>query len=272
MEKEAVHPMVDLEDLKHRMGPERRILGLFHKELNEEPLVFLEIALTNQIVTCVQDIIDAPNLRYENEQIRDTAMFYSVTSTQRGLKGIYLGNFMLKSAIELLKKEFPRLSTFCTLSPMPLFKRWLRDQVLKPNDLDAQTNDALKYLLEIDSPEQIEVSVDGFRRTRIDWNSLHLRPEIVHALRKFAFRYLVEAKNPANPLLPLDPVGGFHLGNGSCIYRINIGGDRTAKGWRQSLGTMVNYYYEFDKVEKRVKQMAETGKIDLYHLSIDSKL
>ncbi|MCF8199780.1 MAG: malonyl-CoA decarboxylase family protein, partial [Sulfuritalea sp.] len=175
----------------------------------------------------------------------DTAIFYSISNTQPGLRGVSFGNFLLKRVIDDLRRDFPKLKHFATLSPLPGFASWARKN---PQELAADG-------LEIDAEQLAEG----------EWSkseNVTSARKINAALTKLAARYLILAKKGRGDIRqPLDPVARFHLGNGARLERINPLGDASAKGLKQSFGVMVNYLYDLDDLEENVEAFARDGVV-----------
>jgi malonyl-CoA decarboxylase len=193
-----------------------------------EPLIFVEVALTKELSGNIQALLDehAPVLEAERA---DTAIFYSISNTQAGLRGVTFGNFLLKRVIDDLKRDFPQLKTFATLSPLPQFAAWLR-----------RTPEALTGLgLTLAQLQSGEWAQDKAAARRLR-----------DALEQLAARYLYTVRQNGRPY---DPVARFHLGNGARIERINFLADSSAKGFKQSCGLMVNYLYDPDQIEQNVE-------------------
>jgi malonyl-CoA decarboxylase len=233
---EAVHEIRSWNDLRNRLDSDRRLYAFFHPRMPMEPLIFVEVALTKKLAGDVQELLDesAPVL---NPQRADTAIFYSISNTQHGLRGVSFGNFLLKRVVEDLKRDFPQLKTFATLSPMPQFVSWLKrnPDALAGLDLDLAHLSAGAW------------AADGtFARRLRD------------PLQKLGARYLLEAKQDGRPA---DAVARFHLGNGARIERINWLADKSAKGFKHSLGLMVNYLYDPEQIEANVEAFVGSGSI-----------
>ncbi|MEL6768501.1 MAG: malonyl-CoA decarboxylase [Pseudomonadota bacterium] len=140
---EAVHAIQDWDDLRRRVAAEdRQLYGFFHPALGDEPLVFVEIALCREIPDAI-----GPVLAKDRETVppsrANTAVFYSISACQAGLRGVSFGSFLIKQVVEELSTDFPGLSTFVTLSPVPGFTRWL---VTERGGADAVEADALPGL------------------------------------------------------------------------------------------------------------------------------
>jgi malonyl-CoA decarboxylase len=215
---EAVHDIKSWSDLKNRLDSDRRCYGFFHPRLPNEPLIFVEVALLSDIATSISPILDEAAEAIEVSKAT-TAIFYSISNTQLGLKGVSFGDSLIKRVVETLKKEFPKLKTFATLSPIPGLRHWLQKQ-------DAALVAALQ---EVDI-QQLEESHE-------------LRKQLSH----YAARYLGQEMKDEEPL---DPVARFHLGNGACVEAINWAADLSPKGMKQSFGLMVNYLYDLKKLDK----------------------
>jgi len=237
MAYEAVHEIHSWADLKNRLDHDRRIYAYFHPRLKDEPLVFVEVALTNEIAGNVQALLDLAAPVFDTKRAR-AAMFYSISSTQVGLRGISFGNFLLKRVVEDLKRDFPKLAHFATLSPVPGFAAWLKS---------AQLPNELKLAL-----ANVNASPDWAR----DAEATH---RLRGALTALVAYYLVEAKEKRG--MPRDPVARFHLGNGARLERIHWLADTSAKGLKQSYGLMVNYYYDVDQIEANVEAFDSNGVV-----------
>lgn len=236
---EAVHEIHDWSDLRRRLDPEdRRCYAFFHPATGDEPLIFVEVALCRGIPGEIQGILaDGEELPVE---AADTAVFYSISNCQRGLKGISFGNFLIKQVVQELKRELPNLTQFVTLSPVPGFAAWL-DGAREAGQ--CRLSPAAEAALADDTWMQDEAAQQA------------LAPE----LRALAAHYFLEAKHRSG--LPLDPVARFHLGNGASLHRLNWPGDTSAKGRRQAHGLMVNYRYELERIEQNHEAFSRDGTI-----------
>ena len=232
IQHEAVHAIDGWDDLRRRLQPDRRCFAFFHPQLPAEPLIFVEIALVPQIPAAIAPLIEKAAQPVEPKHFK-VATFYSISNCQPGLRGVSLGNFLIKRVAERLHAEFPSIRTFCTLSPIPGFVRWL-DEVnveaaeLKP--LQAKLQAALNKL----SRENRYTDPLAASRNERD------------ALLALASIYLVHV----SPTVTGDPVAKFHLRNGARLQRINWAADLSKNGLRQSFGMMVNYMYKLHKVEE----------------------
>jgi len=241
---EAVHAIADWDDLRRRIAPrDRRCYAFFHPALVDEPLIFVEVALTAGIAPAI-----APILAHEREPLapRDanTAIFYSISNCQKGLAGVTFGNFLIKQVVEDLAREIPSLKTFVTLSPVPGFATWL-DRERRADAPQGLTREDVEALRLIDEP---------------DWHADKAKAEAVRkAMIPAAAAYFLRAKNERGK--PLDPVARFHLGNGARLERLNFLGDVSRKGLAQSRGLMVNYLYDLSAIEKNHETFANLGTV-----------
>lgn len=228
---EAVHEIESWSELRSRLEPaDRYCYGFFHPSMEDEPLVFVEVALTDQIPRGIGEILhrDPGTEAPENPSC---AIFYSISNCHRGLAGVSFGNFLIKQVATSLNLRFPQLKTFSTISPVSGFRRWL--------ELQAEERDDVTTLL-----AGFDAEADENQR---------------HDLEKFATVYLLEQKNDRNE--PLDPVARFHLKNGAVLERINILGNPSDKGMERSLGTMVNYVYDLSRVEDHHEEYVRNHRI-----------
>ena len=219
IEYEAVHAVQGWPDLRRRLEADRRCYAFFHPQLPDEPIIFIEVALTRGMSARVQPLLDM-NAPVDSPANADCAMFYSITNCQDGLRGISFGNQLIKQVAEDLKREFPHLRRFATLSPIPGFRRWLEKNAA-PGLLERLADPAW-HLGEV--PEELEKDL----------------------LRLCAY-YLVRAKQGEEPL---DAVARFHLGNGASLERLNWLGDASESGMARSAGIMANYVYWLAELEK----------------------
>ena len=237
---EAVHAIRGWDDLRRRIdAPDRRCYAFFHPALVDEPLIFVEVALTREIPAAI-----APILAVERDVIEPdkaaTAVFYSISNCQRGLTGVSFGHFLIKQVAEEIARENARLARFVTLSPVPGFAAWLKreraaeaSKALTPEDRAA--------LAHLDDPAW--------------WQTAETRDEIEEPLLRAAAWYFLRAR--AKNGAPVDPVARFHLGNGARLERLNWLADVSDKGLEQSHGLMVNYLYELDDIEKNHEAYAQ---------------
>jgi malonyl-CoA decarboxylase len=244
---EAVHEIQGWDDLRRRLDPvDRRCFAFFHPSLVDEPLIFVEVALTREIPGSIQDLLaEEKTERGANGGTQPTtAVFYSISNCQDGLRGISFGNFLIKQVVEELVREIPSLKTFVTLSPAPGFASWLSGLLAdrEHGPLTEEDRLALQILQDpswVDEPEGDD----------------EVQPRIL----SLAAHYFLEAKTAGKR--PPDPVARFHLGNGARLERINWRGDISQKGLRESHGIMVNYLYEIREIEKNHETYAESGAV-----------
>jgi malonyl-CoA decarboxylase len=241
---EQVHAISNWDDLRSRLAPsDRRCYGFFHPQLVDEPLIFVEVALTRESPAAIAPLLDLTRALIAAGDAT-TAVFYSISNTQKGLGGISFGNFLIKQVVEEIKRELPNVQTFVTLSPVPGFGAWLKRERTSETSplLDAPARAALAAL---DTP---------------DWaDDPETAERVKGALLPLAAYYFLEAKGARGQ--PVDPVARFHLGNGAQLERLNFLGDRSEKGMQQSHGLMVNYLYALDKIEANHEAYAEKGQI-----------
>jgi malonyl-CoA decarboxylase len=237
---EAVHEIHDWNDLRRRIDPvDRRCYAFFHPALVDEPLIFVEVALTETIPGAIAPLLAADREPVEIERAR-TAVFYSISNTQRGLGGISFGNFLIKQVVEELRRELPKLENFVTLSPVPGFMQWMKQTPYLP-----VTQEERSILEHLDEP---------------DWAENAERAEQLHPLvEHLAAYYFLKARTPRGRLI--DSVARFHLGNGARLERINWLGDVSPKGFRESAGIMVNYLYRLEDIEKNHEAYANQGTV-----------
>jgi malonyl-CoA decarboxylase len=239
---EAVHQIRDWDDLRRRIDPpDRRCYAFFHPALNDEPLIFVEVAFTSGIPGAIGPILGNDGNTLAPERA-NTAVFYSISNCQRGLSGVSFGSFLIKQVVEEVSREFSRLSTFVTLSPVPGFARWLARE--RGSDNPILTPDELEPLRALDEP---------------DWWQNGAAERLEEPLLRAAATYFLNAKGRGG--LPLDPVARFHLGNGARLEQLDFLADLSEKGLAQSHGLMVNYQYDLDDIEKNHEAFAENRTI-----------
>ena len=235
---EAVHAIDGWNDLRRRLEPDRRCFAFFHPVLKDEPLIFVEVALEQQMADAVAPLLSRQSPEAVDPARFKVAVFYSISNCQPGLRGINLGNFLIKQVAGELKREFPQLKTFCTLSPIPGFANWLAKADLAERDGVAD-----------DRLTRVREAVAGLRR-RHSQGLATLGAEPLDevdgaALAAACAWYLLEETHATGG----DPVARFHLQNGARLERINPAADLSRKGVRQSHGFMVNYLYDLDRIE-----------------------
>lgn len=233
---EAVHAIDGWDDLRRRLAEDRRCFGFFHPALPDEPLIFVEVALTDTLSDRIEPIIRAP-LALARPPEPKAAIFYSISNCQPGLRGVSFGNLLIKQVVHELRRELPSLATFATLSPIPGLRRWLERA-----DFDMSAH------LPADLMRHLVASSGG--NAPLDWILAQTRSTQAdnaarEAMLRLAARYLAGTGEPRGPT---DPVARFHLGNGARIERINFAADHSDKATRQAAGMMVNYLYDLDAI------------------------
>jgi len=248
---EAVHEIADWSDLKNRLDSDRRCFAFFHPRMPDEPLIFVEVALTDGIADAIHPLLD-PNAPVMDPAKANTAIFYSISNAQQGLAGISFGNFLIKQVVERLAHEFSQLKRFATLSPIPGFVKWLKRQdgatVFTPAERRAlpKRGDGDQHPLALmRNPE--------WHRNRA------LAAALKDPLTRLVARYLAAEKRPDGKAL--DPVAHFHLTNGARIEQIDWLADVSPKGLAQSCGLMVNYHYRTNEIEANHEEYTGEGRI-----------
>lgn len=242
IQHEAVHEIDGWGDLRRRLEPDRRCFAFFHPALPDEPLIFVEVALVTQMPDAIAPLLSRESQSAVRADKFRVAVFYSISNCQPGLRGVNLGNFLIKRVAEHLASEFPQVKTFCTLSPVPSLAGWLArvdtlgDPALKPAQVRA-LNDSLRHLRLKFGHDLSGLQVVGGASER---DRQHLM--------SLATYYLVH-RSGVEPSSGADPVARFHLQNGARLERVNASGDLSKKGLKQSFGLMVNYLYDLEEIE-----------------------
>jgi len=239
---EAVHTIRDWDDLRRRLEPgDRRCFAFFHPQLTDDPLIFVEVALTKDAPSAIADLLAAERTPIAPGDAA-TAVFYSISNCQEGLRGISFGNFLIKQVVDELRRELPRLENFVTLSPVPGFAAWLMRERRVDSSLVLSPDD-----------QRILAALD-----EKDW---HIDPPdpLRKALLAAASYYFLKARTPKGT--PIDPVARFHLGNGARLERLNFLGDLSPKAIKQAHGLMVNYCYRLDDIEKNHELFVSKGQV-----------
>jgi malonyl-CoA decarboxylase len=237
---EAVHEIRDWADLRRRIDPpDRRCYAFFHPALVDEPLIFVEVALTREIPTAIAPILSDKREPVEPQRAT-VAVFYSITNCQRGLAGVTFGHFLIKQVVEEVSHEVSRVASFVTLSPAPNFAEWLRRERANAGSLalDEDDRDALAALDNADW-----------------WRSPDIAEKVREPLIRAAAWYYLRARNGRG--LPADAVARFHLGNGARLERLDWLADTSERALKQSHGLMVNYLYDLDYIERNHEAYAQ---------------
>ncbi|HSH06380.1 MAG TPA: malonyl-CoA decarboxylase [Burkholderiales bacterium] len=232
IEYEAVHALRGWDDLRRRLQADRRCFAFFHPALPEEPLIFIEVALTRALPADIEPLL-ALAAPVENPELATHAIFYSITNCQDGLRGISFGYFLIKQVAEDLRAQLPKLKTFATLSPVPGFAAWLS---------------GLRKRGALELPELVAP----------DWPQRGDEEALTKPLSQACAYYLLHARRGEEPL---DPVARFHLGNGAILERVNVLADRSKAGLGRSAGMMVNYVYRLEDVEKNHEAYVKAHRV-----------
>jgi malonyl-CoA decarboxylase len=241
---EAVHEISDWTDLRTRIDPpDRRCYAFFHPALVDEPLIFVEVALTREIAGAIPPILAIGGERLSPDKAT-TAIFYSISNCQRGLAGVSFGSFLIKQVVAEISRALPRLSTFVTLSPAPGFAAWLKRERRReaPGLLSEDDRKALEAIDDAGWPGDPAIA-----------------DKLKEPLLRAAATYYLAARTRSGA--PIDPVARFHLGNGARLERINWLADPSPKGLKQAHGIMVNYLYDLDDIEKNHEAYAGSRTI-----------
>ena len=238
---ERVHQMNDMNELKRRLGEDRRFFSYFHPALEDEPIIFVQVALTKGLGKSIQELMKPTSNEKKNY---DTATFYSISNCQEGLSRVTLGNFLIKRVVYELQEELPHIKNFGTLSPIPGFAEWfsyLEDSKIKNILTDLKDKD-LSFLKS--------------KNLKIGDNRIIENKEV---LIKLVTHYIVNEKNKDG--LPMNDVSRFHLGNGAIVEDIIINANVSEQGFKRSYGVMVNYLYELNNIEKNHEDYMNNKKV-----------
>lgn len=241
---EAVHEISDWDELRRRLAPaDRRCFAFFHPQLADDPLIFVEVALTKAIPETIFDVLDESRAPISEQDAR-TAVFYSISNCQVGLRGISFGNFLIKQVVEDLRRDFPNLDTFVTLSPVSGFANWLSKERKSEHSelLTSEDRNVLQTLDAVDWAKDPKFSITA--------------KEILLPLAAW---YFLNAKTHQGR--PQDPVSRFHLGNGARLERINFLADCSDRAMQQAHGFMVNYLYKLDDIEANHEAFAQRNEV-----------
>nr|CAD7446364.1 unnamed protein product [Timema bartmani] len=270
-EYEAVHPVRNWTDLKRRVGPYRRCFVYTHSSMPDEPLVVLHTALSDEIAGSMSGIVSAAsrmsvdltaksdvvvNSEEENPSLVKAAIFYSISSTQKGLQGIELGNYLIKRVVRELQAEFPLVNQFSTLSPIPTFRLYLVDRLkaAERGEMELLTSNELDQLRHFLSPDNLWSELRKVLHTNSWVGEVGLMSALEGPLMRLCARYLYLEKRRG---YTLDSVANFHLRNGAMMWRLNWRADLTPRGLGNSCGIMVNYRYFLDQLESNSRRYQE---------------
>jgi len=241
---EAVHEIRDWADLRRRIDPpDRRCYAFFHPALVDEPLIFVEVALTRAIPGAIAPIL-SDKREPVDPQRATAAVFYSITNCQRGLAGVTFGHFLIKQVVEEVSREVPRIASFVTLSPAPNFANWLDRE---------RANSASVALDDHDREALSALDQDGW------WRSSEITENLKEPFLRAAAWYYLRARNSRG--VPADSVARFHLGNGARLERLDWLADTSERALQQSYGLMVNYLYDLDYIERNHEAYAQHRSI-----------
>ena len=228
---EAVHEINAWDELRLRLAPkDRKCFAFFHPAMQDEPIIFVEVALMTNIPSKIQDVLEKKRDILEPCEAK-VAVFYSISNCQKGLSGISFGNFLIKQVANDLKFEFSNIKKFVTLSPVPGLRNWIKNKNPK-----------------------FELTLEKFKKAE---QFLKVEPILI----KHAGEYFL--KSDRFDGMPNDPVARFHLGNGASLEQINYLGDTSSNGLKLSGGLMVNYLYDLDKVEENHEAFISENKINI---------
>ena len=241
MKYERVHKIKDMDELKRRLGEDRRFFSYFHPALEDEPIIFVQVALTNGLGKSIQEITKPHSV---GDKKYDTATFYSISNCQEGLSRVTLGNFLIKRVVYEIQEELPNIKQFGTLSPIPGFRDWF--SYLEDNKIKSILGNI--PLENISFLKSADLKVGD---TRIVSNK--------DAILKLVAHYILNEKN--HKQLPVNDVTRFHLGNGAIVEDININANVSEVGFNRSFGVMVNYLYELKNIEKNHEDYVNNKKV-----------
>jgi malonyl-CoA decarboxylase len=241
---EAVHRIRGWDDLRRRIDPpDRRCYAFFHPALVDDPLIFVEVALTREIPDAIAPILTGQREIMDPDRAT-TAVFYSISNCQKGLAGVSFGHFLIKQVAEEISREIPNIATFVTLSPAPGFAAWLARE---------RQQSASLMLSDEERAALAHLDTQGW------WQMPHLREAVQDALCHAAACYFLQARSKGGT--PVDPVARFHLGNGARLEQINWLADTSSNGMSRSYGLMVNYLYDLKSIEKNHEAYAENRTV-----------
>ncbi len=253
---EAVHAIESWDDLRGRLGPGRRCYAFIHPLMPSEPLIFVEVALTKGIADSITEVLDHAAERADVNDA-DTAIFYSISNCQDGLRGVSLGDFLIKKVVEQLTTDLPNIKNFATLSPIPGFRRWLTEELASTDELLSEGEQHIVDRVTGSAGLAPLVAGDAMPGpSELDGADIDaLRP----VLQRLAAHYLLDVRRGDRAK---DPVAHFHLSNGARVEQLNWKANPDPIGWQRGLAMMVNYRYELKRIESNHDNYAVYGKID----------
>lgn len=252
---EAVHEIQDWADLKRRLSGDRSCYAFFHPALPDDPLIFVQVGFTAAISDRIDPFLNQEQPVSDTEEA-NTAIFYSISNCQDGLRGISFGNFLIKQVVQHIQKEHPQITHFSTLSPVPGLSRAIKKDYLSEEELQQIAGPLLPSM----QKRYAELSLTELlteRHDRLDES----HDDTVSFMNELGLHYLTQVKRGVEPY---DPVARFHLSNGASLYRINPFGNRKSYGMKSSAGLMVNYLYDLDRVEMNHESFKQNGTIDVH--------
>jgi len=238
---ERVHQMKDMNELKRRLGEDRRFFSYFHPALEDEPIIFVQVALTKGLGKSIQELMKPTN---NEEKPYDTATFYSISNCQEGLSRVTLGNFLIKRVVYEIQEELPHIKNFGTLSPIPGFADWFT------------YFDEVKVKSILNNLKDCDVSFLKSQDLKLGDSRIIKNKE---AIKKLVTHYIINVKNQQG--LPINDVSRFHLGNGAIVDDIVINANVSEQGFKRSYGVMVNYLYELKNIEKNHEDYMNNNKV-----------
>ncbi|MGM0561029.1 MAG: malonyl-CoA decarboxylase [Pseudomonadota bacterium] len=255
---EAVHEIRSWDDLRNRLDSDRRCYALFHPRMPEEPLAFVEVALGDGYAGSIQHLLDEAAPAFDTAKA-DTAIFYSISNTQKGLQGIAFGEYLIKLVVQRLKSEMPQVRRYATLSPVPGLVPWLKT-LTDERIASFLSADHRKILCEKSNTNTTVSALQELTRQPESLLVSEVSERLKEPLLTLAACYFQEKRDDGQPI---DPVARFHLRNGARLERINWLGDSSSRGLKQSLGIMVNYGYRPDELDRNHEAYMKDGRIAL---------
>jgi malonyl-CoA decarboxylase len=253
IQHEAVHAVDGWDDLRRRLQPDRRCFAFFHPQLPGRPLIFVEVALLPRMPAAIGPLIDQNAAPLPPDAFK-VAAFYSISNCEPGLRGVSLGNFLIKRVAEELKRELPKLSTFCTLSPIPGFVGWLTGPNAENDLKNGGEQSAGRRAALLDAYALLVRWCEGNLRMLAGVDVLGRLDTFDEGAQKALLRLAAAYLTLLSPGASGDPVARFHLDNGARLERLNPRADLSRNGLRQSAGLMVNYLYDLARIETNHEQ------------------